>query len=683
MKILSLICFITLNAYWSFAQAYRDNEPDLSMLADELVGFQDTDADYEEIYENLVQIITNPLNLNTASIEQLRSLHMLSEKQIHAFMNYKSEEGNLFSIYELQAIPEFDLHMINRMLPFVKVIAPQSSISPSMLKRMLEPGNNYLLTRYERTIETKKGFLETDDDKRFKGSPDKFYMRFRSSKPGDFSIGLTADKDAGEPFSWSPRKNQYGPDFLSCHAQIINKGTIKNLLIGDFQCQFAQGLILGGAFGLGKGGETITTTRKSNIGILPYSSVNESGFYRGAAATIELHKNLLVSGFYSGTRRDATMGSDDALNTTISSFQYSGLHRSNRELANRKQILETSYGTVLNYRKRRVDAGIIFQSMHYSIPIEKTASVYNQFLFQGKQNTNISSFFNYTVSNFSFFSEAAKSLAGGFGAIAGVLGALHQNLEVSIVYRKFDKNFYTFYSNAFSENSQPQNETGIYWGWKYAWNKRYSVSGYTDLFRFPWLAYRRYAPSQGYEWLLRFNYQPSRNILMFVQAREESKARNLPAANNLYSVAQGTKRNYWAVVQYSVTDHLKLKTRAQFSTFYINNATTEGLVLLQDIIFSAGRFQFSARHALFDTEDYDNRQYVYENDAWMAFSFPAYYGVGIRNYFLIEYKVSKMLSFWIRYARTRYTNRDEIGSGSDAIEGNTRNDIKFQALVRF
>ncbi|MDZ7646332.1 MAG: hypothetical protein U5K54_03635 [Cytophagales bacterium] len=40
---------------------------------------------------------------------------------------------------------------------------------------------------------------------------------------------------------------------------------------------------------------------------------------------------------------------------------------------------------------------------------------------------------------------------------------------------------------------------------------------------------------------------------------------------------------------------------------------------------------------------YDNRLYVYEKDVWLAFTFPAYYGVGVRNYLLVQYAFTKDL----------------------------------------
>jgi predicted porin len=183
---------------------------------------------------------------------------------------------------------------------------------------------------------------------------------------------------------------------------------------------------------------------------------------------------------------------------------------------------------------------------------------------------------------------------------------------------------------------------------------------------------------------LRFNYQPSRQVLFFIQAREESKVRNLSGEqSNTYQTGEGIKRNYWVNCDYAVTDKIKLKTRAQFSTFDFGGISTKGMTLLQDISIDLGRLTLTGRYALFDTDDYDNRQYVYEREVWLAYALPAYSGVGIRNYILAEYSVSKQVSVWVRFAHTRFTDRNEIGSGADTIEGNTRNDLRIQARIKF
>jgi hypothetical protein len=130
-------------------------------------------------------------------------------------------------------------------------------------------------------------------------------MRFRTSKPGDFSLGFTLEKDAGEQIVWNTANNQYGFDFMSAHVQLLNKGKLKNFIIGDYQTQFGQGLLLGGSFGYGKGSEAVMTVRRSNLGFLPYTSASETGYKRGAAATFELLRYVYLSAFYSNALRDA------------------------------------------------------------------------------------------------------------------------------------------------------------------------------------------------------------------------------------------------------------------------------------------------------------------------------------------------------------------------------------------
>lgn len=682
MKTAFIFIFTSLFVSDSLSQDFTKAEPDLQRLSDDLLGFQDTDADYEDIYENLVQILSSPYDLNKVSAEELKLLHILSDDQIQNFMDYRNEQGRLLDIYELQVIPGFDQSVIYKILPFIKVDDPLLSINRSLLYRIFSVYNGYFVTRYERTLETKKGFKPSENiSQRFLGSADKLYYRFRSNKPGDFSIGFTGEKDAGEKIIFRHTNRQYGFDFMSYHIQLQNKGKLKNIIIGDFQTQFAQGLILGGgAFGLGKGGETVSTTRKSNVGFLPYTSINESLFLRGLGLTFQPLKTITFSAFYSGTKRDASTEEDTQ---TITSFQTTGFHRSVRELENRKKISEKNFGLVLNYKQDNVDAGFIFNAIHFDIPVRRTPTPYNQSAFEGSENQNIGIFINYRMQNFSLFSEVAQSINRGRGSVAGVLINAHRNFDLSIVFRSYDRNFYTFYSNAFSENSQPQNERGLYWGWKYRWNRKYNLTGYTDLFTFPWLAFRRYSPSNGYEWLLRLNYQPAKKISIFLQLREESKFRNASQPNNLYQLDEGLKRNFWFNCDYGIGEKLRLKSRVQYSSYLFDNQTTEGLTLLQDISFSIGRFHITGRQALFETDNYDNRQYVYENDTWLAYSLPAYTGKGVRNYALIEYKLNKQLTFWLRYSKTRLIDRGEIGSAQDAIEGNTKNDIKFQARFKF
>ncbi len=665
----------------AFAQDYPRNDIDQSGLA-ELFGFQDSDINYESLYENMMLLLSHPININKVRVEELRFLNILSETQIQSLIQYRKENGELLSIYELQAIPEFDLITIHKLIPFVEVRDPSTIIGTTILKRVWDEENNYFIARHERTIETKEGYKAADPERKFRGSADKTYYRFRTSQPGDFSFGFTAEKDAGEEFKWNKSSKQYGFDFLSGHAQIQNKGKLKNLIIGDYQHQFGQGLIMGGAFGMGKGAETITTTRRSNVGMLPNTSANEFGLLRGISGTYEIARHVFISGFYSAIKRDATVGDNENQDSGATAFQTSGMHRSNAELKSRKKIGEQNEGLVIQYTRNHIDVGAIYNHIKFDQTVVANDFLYNKFAFHGKQNENIGLFFNYTLHNFLLFGEGAKTLNGGSSHVMGVIGSLTNKLDISLLYRKYDRNFHTFYSNAFSEGTTPQNETGIYWGWKYRWNRKLTLTGYIDLFQFPWLRFRSYKPSSGHEWLTRLSYQPSKHILIYVQGREEKKVRNTNQDPTLYRTADGVKRNLWINCDYAVSPKLKMKTRAQFSSYQIEQHTTHGFALIQDVSFDIGRFGCSARYALFDTDDFDNRQYTYERDVWLAYSLPSYFGSGIRNFILLEYKVNKQISCWLRYARTRYADRQEIGSGPDKIDGNIKSDLKLQVRLK-
>jgi hypothetical protein len=64
------------------AQERSSTQLDLSKVADEFFGYQEIDENTEERLDNIVQLLNNPLNLNTATQEDFRFLSFLSETQI-------------------------------------------------------------------------------------------------------------------------------------------------------------------------------------------------------------------------------------------------------------------------------------------------------------------------------------------------------------------------------------------------------------------------------------------------------------------------------------------------------------------------------------------------------------------------------------------------------------------------
>ncbi|WP_161890231.1 ComEA family DNA-binding protein [Pontibacter russatus] len=677
------------------AQDYPRQQIDLDLLVQELFSEQDdANVPYEDFYETLFQYYQRPLDLNRATPEELASLYILSRPQIASFFSYIAENGELLSIYELQAIPGFDLLTIRRLLPFVQVqdAGLQADQRP-LWQRMIGEDNNALILRYERTLQQRRGYMPLDTSSRattrYLGSPEKLYMRYRISHARDYSFGIAAEKDAGEAFTWSPGTRRYGFDYYTAHLQLYNRGRFKAIALGDYQLQIGQGLLLSSGYSVGKGSETIATVSRASVGIRPYSSVLEYAFLRGAAVTYNLGR-IDITGFYSNKRVDANLQTQldtlAAFDDFFSGIQTTGFHRTPTELANKHRVREQVYGTTASYqsRDRTLNLGLTALGTHYSSPIQKAGAPYQRFEFGGTNNYNLGTHYSYTWQNVYLFGETAMSKSGGIGSVNGLVANLSNHIELAMLYRYYARNFHSFYGSAFSEGTRNMNEQGLYTGIKIRPYAKWEVTAYYDRFRFPWLRYLVDAPSYGHEYMVRLYFKPNRESGLYAQMRYESKGRNVAEnATPMDYVAQTDRRNYLIHFETAATKIITLKSRVQFSTYSHESPRTKGYLIAQDVNFSFDRVRLSTRYALFDTDSYDTRQYVYERDVLSAFSIPAFSGKGSRFYALLQFRPHRKLDIWLKYGVTHYRNQNSVGSGLDTIEGPARSDVKAQVRYRF
>ena len=673
-----------------FLQAQNREDFDLEAFVEELFSLQEDDVNYEDLYESLLLLYQNPLDLNKASSQELQSLYILSKGQITSLQTYISEKGKLLTLFELQLIEGFDNATIQRLVPFVTVDPTDATADERpLLQRILEEQNNYFITRYERVLEQRRGYTapENPGDSRYAGSPDKLYFRYRVSRSQDFSLGFTTEKDPGEAFTFDGATNRRGMDFWSAHFMLERQGKLRKAIIGDYQLQFGQGLLFGAGIGVGKGAETVNTVQRVTLGIKPYTSVLEGGFLRGAAGTYELSDRLNVTAFFSRLNHDANIQQNDdpdGFPEFFSSFQLSGLHRTPNEIANKRVVAETVLGANAHYNfQNGATAGLILTSNDFSTPIQRSDAEFNRFEFQGTSHYNLGGYGSYNWRNFSFFGEAAVAKSGGFGGIAGFITTLSSRVDFAMIFRSYDRDFHSFRGTAFAEGSRNINESGVYWGLKYTLNRKFYLTAYYDTFRFPWFRFRVNAPSQGNDYLVRLHYNPGRRVRLYGQFRREVKEINTTnAETNQTIVAPGTKTQFVTNLEFTASSQLRLKSRVQYSDFELDGTRTNGYAFIQDAVYSINDWTFSGRMALFDTEGNENRQYAYERDVLYAFSIPAYSGRGIRNYLLVQYRLSRKIDIWARVARSTFYDRNQVGTGLETIEGDRRTEVKFQVRYK-
>ena len=652
-------------------------------LVEQLFALQEGDISYEELYEQHLLRQAHPSDLNSMSAADLAALHLLSDRQITTLIAHREQTGPILSIYELQGLEGFSLPVI-RLLDQLVLLQDGTAFGwKGVTARMASLPDAYVVTRAEGIVQPRPGFNERYGGSTiYRGAPFRQVTRFRSAHGRDFSFGFTAERDAGERFRWHPGAKSYGPDFLSTHLQLKEKGIIRNLVIGDHTASFGQGLVLGGGFSTGKGAETITSIRRSSSGFTPYTSVGESGFFRGAAITVDLPARLSLHLFHSRFWRDGNLRIRADSIEYIGSVFTSGYHRTPGELSRRKTWREVNSGIALGWSSGRTEAGLVLTQQVFSVPLLPAINVYNRFNFRGRENIVAGVHLNRNFRNLSFFSELAYGNSD-HAWIAGLLAALAPSLDVSVSARRYGNGYHSFYSSALSENSRPAGEQGLYVGIRFKPDRKHLFTGYVDQFRFPWLRFRSYQPSSGTESLLRYTYTFSRKGSVYIQYRVEQKMANIPGDQSaFYHTIQMVRRNWCMNLDYRLADHLSGRLRLQGAANTVAGRRLNGVVVSHDLFVEGRRWRASCRYALFDVPDEAVRLYTYERDVWLAYSFPAFSGTGVRSYLNFQYGLTKTIDVWLRWAVTNYTDRDQVGYGLERTDGPRRDEWKIQVRVK-
>lgn len=648
------------------------------------------DADFTTLFEQLDYYYDNPLNLNSADEIDLIDLGLLNDLQINHLLAHIENNGKLITFEELQSIEGFDLESIRMIAPFTKVSGDLDRPALS-LKSILDEGSAQLFLRYTRILEEQEGYAPIDDqeleenpNRRYLGSPDRLYSRFRFNYANNVSLGITAEKDPGEEFLQGSQPR--GFDFYSAHLFLQGFGKVKQLAIGDFQAQFGQGLTFWSGLAFGRT-PSIFTLKRNAPKLRQYTSVQEDLFLRGGGITLA-HNNIELTLFYSATKVDANISGRDTLNNEfiVSSLSEDGFHRTENELADKNAILNSYLGGHLAYQKRNLSIGLTAVHNEIGANYQAREQLYNKFSRIDNQNSNLGVNYNYIYKNLNFFGEIAHSVDGGIAYTNGALVVIDQRLSLAIQHRKFEKNYIPIQSNAIGESSTNTNEEGMFIGLNAKLSEHISLSAYADRFAFDWLRFQTDAPSEGHRLLTQLTYSPSRSMELYFRFRQRNRGRNDRFnAAEINQVVEESTTNYRLHFAYKISSSFQLKSRLEITNYLLGNHQESGTLLYQDLIYKqlSSPISIALRYALFDTDSYYSRIYAYENDVLYAFSIPAYSGRGSRFYISTKYHFRRGVDLWLRYAQSYYTDRNEIGSGKEQINGNTKSELKAQLRLKF
>jgi Helix-hairpin-helix motif len=659
---------------------------------------EDEELDYTVIYENLEDLFDVPLNLNKGTKQEFQSLFLLSDIQVNNLIGYREKYGLIISIYELIAITGFDPETIQNILPFVTV-KDQAAKPFKSIKELMDRGKSEIFLRWQRVLEQPKGYtsiapeqLAESPNSRYLGSKDKLYLRYRYKFKNNLSFGVTGEKDPGEEFLQGTQPN--GFDYYSAHAFLRDYGKVKALAIGDFQAQFGQGLTFWSGLSYSGKSANVMKIKQSPMYLRPYTSVTETDFLRGGGINVNLG-SIDVTAFASRRKIDANIVTitdtvEDVLDEEVifSSIQATGYHRTSGELADKKSVTEEHLGGNLSYHYHNLKIGTTAAYSQFNAEYNRQLFLYNQYTFVSNTNMMLGADYEWSIKNFDFFGEVARSKNGGVGVVSGMLVEIDPRLKMSMLYRNFQRDFQSLNSaGAFSESTDPNNESGIFTGLQFQPLNKLSLNIYYDQFKFPWLKFSTYAPSSGFDFLAQADYKLNRRVSMYLRYRHREKQVNTPdEIDDIKYIVGRTQENYRYNVTIQISDDIKIRNRIEFSSYKLQPELAErGFMIYQDLVYNPEDkpYSVSLRYALFDADTYNARIYAYENDILYVFSVPSYSGRGTRFYMTANYKISRSIEAWLRIGQFYYDDRDIISSGNEEIDGRTKTEVKAQVRFKF
>jgi len=650
--------------------------------------------DYSQLVEELTELSRHPLSLNRSGIEEIGAIPFLSETQKNALQRYLLAYGEVFSIYELAAVPGFDSTLIRKIAPYISIGAVPKNPPPTP-RNLLKRGRHDLLIRYGRLFPAAQAYtaddslLNTNPEKYYPGSPDRLFFRYTYHYYDKVQIGLAGEKDPGEQFFTGAQKA--GMDCYSGYLSVSNMGILSRFVIGNFRISFGQGLTASTGVVLGSTpGFSSASVAK---GIKPGTSTNEGDYLRGIGLSLKF-KPVTGSLFISYHPRDATVLAVDSASQEpagISAFVNGGYHRTPREISKKNAIHELVYGGNVDYTLHPdlhtgIRFGVTCIGWHYDAALQPSPEPYRLFTFSGNDNFVAGIDVELRRRYLHCFAELSRSNNGALAWLAGVNFMPDPGFNILVKARNYSPHYQNLFSNAFGQNSVNANEKGIYCAISVTLLPKLTLTGYLDLFSFPWLRYRVDAPGGGQEFGMMATLQATRDMILQLRYYQKNSERNLPVESEARVHQKGGLKS--GDLRFDLVWDPFPTLRCQ-SRFEWKHAGEQGVLPQHGfLVYQQFRLQpvrwpltFTGRFTLFDTRGYDSRIYVFEPEVLYGYSVPAYDGKGLTVCAVVKGRIGRFADVWVRGGWIWYSDRTVIGSGIDQTAGNTRFELTCQVLI--
>ncbi len=623
-------------------------------------------SSWETTYNTLCELEENPMNINTATREELEDLPFLTDLDVENISEYLYLYGPMRSLAELAMIKDLDYFKRRLLFYFVYAGEEKKPLFPS-LNNILKYGKHEVLATAKIPCYNRKG-----DVKGYMGYKYKHSIKYDFTYGDYVRFGFLGSQDSGEPFFSG--KNNMGYDFYSFYLMLKKLGRIKTLAVGKYRLRFGMGLVINNNYSFGKL-SMLTTLGRGGSNIYAHSSRSQANYFQGAATTVNVIKGLDVTLFASYRKFDATLNKGDS---TIATILTSGYHRTETELKKKNNCSHLLFGGNVDYRWHGFHVGTtaVYTSLDKELK-PKTEAIYRRYYANGKNFYNVGINYGYTGHRISFNGETAT---GGCHAIATIntFGySVSEKIDLMALQRFYSYKYYSLFSRSFSEGGAVQDESGVYLGMTWRPIRNMNVMAYSDFAYFAWPKYQAVESSHSFDNLVQIVYSP--NKLTFT-LRYRLKLREKDNSDKTGLIYKNEHRGRLSGAYNSGAFGFKTQADVSYVKYKKNSF---GWMITQNLNYNYKNIvNLIGTFGYFNTDDYDSRLYVYERGMLNSFSVPSYYGKGIRYAFYANCKLFSKFQLTAKVGTSKYFDRSTIGSSYQQINHSSATDVEIQVRMK-
>ena len=659
----------------------------LEEIAEQLITNDEDNAyQWENLFEELSDLKENPLNINSATKEQLERFPFLNSQLIENILYYLYKYGAMVSINELMVVEDMDLATFRLLKPFITCQPLEEKTHTPTLKSILKYGKQELSARMDIPLYTRAGYqpftsdyIKENPNKRYLGPSFYHNLRYKFRYTDKVFIGFTAEKEPGEPFFAGNNKKGY--DYYSPYFYIRDFGKIRALALGNYRLNYGYGLVMNTDFNMGKT-TALNTLLNRESGIKKHSSTDEYNYFQGIAGSIQLSEHFTADAFYSYRQMDGIVD-----NRFITSLKEDGYHRIPRDYEKKNSLTNQLIGSNIQYNGKNFELGLTAVYNFFNKVLNPTYRPYNKYYPRGSDFFNLGANYKFFLKKLTWMGEVAMDKDRRMVALNTLRYRPKANFQLIAMHRFYDVAYQSMYARSVGEGSMVQNESGFYLGMEADELWYFKLTAYIDFFYFPWKKYQMTKNgTRGIDGVIQLDYSPTHELDMFIRYRYKNKFKDYnPAEGDKITVPYIQQKGRYQLT-YSPNDELVLKTTADVvHNAYQHKDPSKGFLIKQSIGYKFPKLplQLDASVAWFKTDDYASRITVYEKSLLYSFSMPSFYGEGERFSFNTRYELNKHIVLQGKYACTHYRDREVISSGLEQIEGNLKSDLYFQVQFKF